>query len=224
MQEYSYIPVNGHAVARIHDRLFLLSPGLPFTIAERPLVIDGRRIEGQEEVLGLTAASLSDRVGVKLDGVLGANLCDQFVVNFDPKSHRVEFDQTSKDYPINLEIDNFAGAARWHLSINGKRAPALLDLGIRLSLVHPELLVGQGPIAQETELFSLIGARKVDVYSLPVMIDREVIHLRFARMPDEVAFRAEMANVQAFIGYELLEHYAISLAMEEGLLALEPLH
>ena len=34
----------------------------------------------------------------------------------------------------------------------------------------------------------------------------------------------ELANVQAFLGYELLEHYAISLAMEEGLLALEPLH
>ena len=68
------------------------------------------------------------------------------------------------------------------------------------------------------------GAREVDVYSLPVMIDRRTIHMKFGVMPSETADSLELANVQATLGYELLEHFAVSLAMEEGTVSLDPLH
>ena len=55
------------------------------------------------------------------------------------------------------------------------------------------------------------------------MIERQVIHLRFGAMPLEVADWLDLVNVQATLGYELLEHYAVSLALGEGILGLEPL-
>jgi hypothetical protein len=224
MEEFHYTPVNGHAVARIHGRQFLLAPGLPFSIANRPLLLEGQKIEVEAKVLGLTLEDLIPRVGVELDGVLGANVSDRFVVNIDPRDYRLEFDQYQKYFPISVPVDNLGGAANWHVSIGGRRARALLDLGSKLSLIHPDLVEGLEPDGRETEVLGFIGPCEMDVYSLPVLVDREAVHLRFAAVPPEIALRMELANVQAIIGYELLEHYALSLAMSEGELSLDPLH
>ena len=73
-------------------------------------------------------------------------------------------------------------------------------------------------------MFRSIGPRDVDVYTLPLMIGQRAIHMRFGVMPVGMAESLELANVQATLGSELLEHFALSLAMEEGVLSLDPLH
>ena len=224
MEEFHYTPVNGHAVAHIHGRQFLLAPGLPYSMANRPVLLEGEKIGVERQVLGLTVEDLIPRIGVEIDGVLGANVSDRFVVNIDPRDYRVEFDRYQKYFPINVPIDNLAGAANWHVSIGGRRVRALLDLGTKLSLIHPDLVEGLEPDDRDTEVLGFIGPRELDVYSLPVMVDSETVHLRFAAVPPEVALQMELANIQALIGYELLEHYALSLAISEGELSLDPLH
>ena len=224
MQAFSYVPVNGHGVADIDGRKFLVEPGLPFSMAERPIHIDGREIDVQDEVFGLRVADLSPRVGIQLDGVLGANASGDFVVNLLPDQRSIVFDQYLSDFPINIQVDNLGGVASLHLGIAGKRSRGLLDLGCGLSLVHPKLVEGLEPESRECEVFGYIGRRDIDIYSLPVMLERRPVHLRFGVLPEELLCWLEAANVEAIIGHELLQHYAVSLAIEEGSVSLDPLH
>mgnify|MGYP001813882415 CR=1 FL=1 len=223
MQAFDYFPINGHGVAHINGRKFLIDPGLPYTIAQRPMLIDGRRIEVESRVNGLTAEDFSDRVGIDLDGVLGANLGSEFVINILPQERSIVFDQHLSAFPINVETDNIGGVATVWMSVAGQRVRGALDLGSSLSLIRADRVETFEPVGRDTAVVSFMGAVEVDVYHLPVMLENEVMHLRFGAMPAEYAEWLEMANVQAVLGHELLQHYAVSLAIEEGLVSLDPL-
>jgi hypothetical protein len=223
MQQYDYKAVDGRIVARINGRNYLLETSLPFSLGAGPLLLDGRRIETTSEVLGLNVEDLSPQMGMELDGILGGNVSDQFVVNVKPQDHQLVFDDYLADYPIDIEVENMGGLAVMNQTINGMRVKGALDLGGTMSLVTQDMVGDLKPVDYQTEVFWFIGKREVAIHYLPVMIDRKIIHLRFGVMPSEIESWLEMANIRASIGSELLQHYAVSLALQEGSLMLEPL-
>ena len=224
MQKLNYVPVNSHVVAHVRGRKFLIEPSLPRSIATRPLLLDGKRIEVEQTVNGLSVEDFNSQLGVELDGVLGANLSSEFVINILPRERAIVLDQALTDFPINVDIDNLDGEALMHVSIGGKRMRARLDLGCSLSLIRSDLVESYKPSGRETVMFRFLGPRDVDVYMLPLIIGQRTIHMRFGVMPAETAESLQLPNVQATLGSELLEHFALSLAMEEGVLSLDPLH
>jgi hypothetical protein len=224
MQKFNYVKVNSHVVADVRGRRFLIEPSLPRSIATRPLLLDGKRIEVKQTVNGLSVEDFNLQVGVELDGVLGANLSSEFVVNILPRERAIVLDQALTDFPINVDIDNLGGEALMEVSIGGKRMRARLGLEHKLSLIRYDLVKSCKPVDRETVMFRCIGPLDVDVYTLPLIIGQRAIHMRFGVMPAEMAESLELANVQATLGSGLLEHFALSLAMEEGVLSLDPLH
>lgn len=224
MQEFRYVPVNGHAVAQVNGGSYLLDTGLPRSMARQSLSFAGRDIAVEREVLGLTVADLSAAVGAPLDGVLGANLFEQFEVGIDPHKHTVGLDIGPVDYPLQLAVENLAGIAQVTLGVAGRKTRGLLELGMGVSLVHPNLVRDLEPAGRCRELFGYIGEREMDVYWVPVTLGDQLLHLRFGAMPPEVSTWLELANVEATLGYEVLDHYALHLSMSQGTLGLKPLH
>ncbi|MEH6588966.1 MAG: hypothetical protein V7746_01855 [Halioglobus sp.] len=224
MLDYAYIPVNGHVVANIRGRRFLFDSGLPRSIADRPLLLEDKRIDVDSEVMGLRVSDYSAMLGFEVDGVLGSNVASDFILSILPEQKRLVFDHYEKDFPINIEIENMGGLAVMHNSIGGKRLKALLNIGSKLSFIRADMVEGYEPIGRELDVFGFIGERGVDVYSLPVNIEGRIINLRFGVLPPEMEVWLEMANIEAALGSELLDHFALSLALEQGVVALDPIH
>ena len=73
-EQFAYANINGYPLADIHGRSFLVDTSMPFTLAARPLVLGGQKIDVAPEVLGLNLERIRNAVHVPLDGVLGANV------------------------------------------------------------------------------------------------------------------------------------------------------
>ena len=134
MQQYSCSLINGYPIANIRGRNFLVDTGLPFTVADRPMLIEGKRFEVAPEVMGITARQMSSSIGFPVDGILGANVTDEFVLTIKPLQHKLGFDQYLDAFPVKMEIENLGGTAIMKQTIAGKRIKAFLNLGTRLVL------------------------------------------------------------------------------------------
>ena len=224
MLSYDYIPVNGHVVAKIRGRNFLVDMGIPNTIAHRPLLLDGQKLEVTNQSHGLKLDDFNRLVGIELDGVLGSHLSNDYVISLLPDEKNLVLDKYQQDFPINIEVENLCGMPYMHQSIGNKRIRGLVAVGTAISWIQPELAEGFERTGRHRELFGYIGEREVDVCTLPVMVDKHSVSLNFGVMPPEVANWLKLANVDAVLGAELLEHYAISVALEEGTLSMRTLH
>ena len=223
MRHYSCSLINGYPIANIRGRNFLIDTGLPFTVADRPMLIDGKRFEVAAEVMGITASQVSSSIGFRVDGILGANVTDEFVLKIQPDQQQLVFDQYLDAFPLELEVENLGGMAIMQQTIAGQRVKALLTLGTRLSYVAPAMVEGLEPIGHEHDVLGMMGELETDVYELHVSIGRDTHGFSFGVIPPSMQHMVDMANVQASIGSELLQHYALTLSMDEGVLMLDPL-
>ncbi|MEH6570952.1 MAG: hypothetical protein V7709_17860 [Halioglobus sp.] len=223
MQQYSYNLVNGHRVANIRGRKFLIDTSMPFTVADRPMLIGGDRFEVAPEVMGLNTAQISKVVGLELDGILGANVIDNYVMKILPAENTLVLDHYLDAFPLEIDIDNLGGMVIMNQTIAGIRQKAFLALGMRLSYVNAAMVEGLEPIGYERDVVGMIGEFETPVYQLPVAIDRKIHNFKFGVVPTQIQDFIEMANVTAAIGSELLQHYAVSLSINDGVLMLDPL-
>jgi hypothetical protein len=223
MQQYSYDLVNGYPIASIRGRKFLIDTSIPYTIADRPMVLEGQRFEVFPEVTGLTTANMGSVVGIELDGVLGANVTDQFVLKIRPEQQTLVLDQYLDAFPLEIPVDNLGGLAIMHQTIAGKRVKAFLSLGTRLSYISADSVEGLEPIGKVRDIMGMIGEFETEVYQLSVAVGRDVHDFNFGVIPAQMQNYFDMANVQAAIGSELLQHYALDLSMDDGVLMLDPL-
>lgn len=223
MQKYTYNMINGFPIAKIRGRNFLIDTALPFTVADRPLLIEGKRFEVAPEVMGVTTSQLSAAAGFQLDGILGANVTDQFVIKIQPERHRLVFDHCLDDFPHEIEVQNLGGTAIMNQTIAGIKVKALLTLGTRLSYVKKEMVQGRESIGYESDVLGIVGSIKTEVFMLPISIGERTHDFRFGIIPEQVWDFIEQANVTASIGSELLQHYALTLSMGEEVLMLDPL-
>lgn len=223
MQQYAYNMINGFPIAEIRGRNFLIDTALPFTVADRPLLIEGRRFEVASEVMGVTTSQLSATAGFQLDGILGANVTDQFVIKIQPEQHTLTLDHYLDAFPQEIAVQNLGGSAIINQTIADKKVKALLTLGTRLSYVKKNMVEGRVSIGRESDVLSVVGSIETEVFILPVTIGQRTHDFRFGVIPDQLWEFIEQANVTASIGSELLQHYALSLSMDDEVLMLDPL-
>jgi hypothetical protein len=156
-----------------------------------------------------------------VDGILGANVTDEFVLKIQPLQRRLVFDDNLDAFPVVIEVENLGGTAIMRQTIAGKSVKAFLTLGTRLSYVSPAMVEGLEPIGHERDVLGMVGEFETDVYELPVTIGQDIRSFSFGVIPPQMQHFVDMANVQASIGSELLQHYALTLSMDEGVLMLD---
>ena len=221
-EEFAYANVKGYPLAEIHGRTFLVDTSMPFTLAERPLVLGGEKIEVADEVVGLSLGKIRSAIDLPMDGVLGANVTDRFALRVKPQEQVISLDDYQDALPIEVAVENLGGMPVMHETVNGQRLKAALAIGGPLSWVKSDLVAEMSPVGRDRDVLGFVGAVETDIYELPVDIAYRQHKLRFGVLPEALEHLLDMANVQAIIGSELIEHYAMSLNMREGELALEP--
>lgn len=222
MESFELLQSPGPLVARIHDRHYLIDNGLPSTLAQRPLLIDGRRIEASSEELGLTTAMFSELLGIPLDGVLGADVSTEFVIKLRPAEHRVDFDRYSGALPIRIEVDTIGGLPLFHQTVNGQLLRAAMGLGFALSYAGERLLQDFDAVGEATDIFANGVIETVPTYRVPVTFDSGVVEMTFGAAPPVLAQAMELANIQAVIGSEMLRHFDMDMVLAQGELLLDP--
>lgn len=90
---YTYDLVEGHIIAQAQANALLIDTGAPFSVGRSsPLPFAGRVHDVSPNYMGVTPDSLSRSVGTTIDGLVGADILNQYDIRdrSKPLSAQVE--------------------------------------------------------------------------------------------------------------------------------------
>ena len=78
-------------------------------------------------------------------------------------------------------------------------------------------------IGQARDIFANGAIETVQVYRVPVTFDSGIVDMHFGAAPAVLAQAMELANIEAVIGSEVLQHFDMDMVLGEGEILLDPL-
>jgi len=143
----------GHLFATAGNGTFLLDTGAPVSFGRVSAVtLDGQRFTVAPTYLGLTKEVLSSHVGRDVDGLLGADILNQFDTLIDVGHSRVLFSEGPVEFGgEELALDDFMGIpilTATIISLSGWSLTKTTSCFARLSPVHGSagLVTSLGPL------------------------------------------------------------------------------
>jgi len=221
MAEYSYRIMFGHIIADVEGQLLLIDTGAPASIGADIVVISGNSYSVQKNYLGVTAAYLSEQIGAKIDGLIGADVIQDFVLTVDPVREKISFDSQTSQFPIIVSIEDFMGIPIVTVTVNESDVRAFFDTGAQLSYIDSQFTKGIAPSGQREDFYPGIGRFSTDIFQLNTKIGGEHLIFTYGNLPDLLQLTLMMADTQAIIGTELLKTHAFSLSISNRELRLK---
>ena len=145
---------------------FLLDTGTPISVAEHGIRVGGRRFEAHESYLDVCPAWLSDHIGYRVDGLIGADIMSQFTVCIRPPERMVEFSSHVPDGEIVLPLQEFMQMPIIPAMVGGRVLRSLLDTGSTLSLLREGDVQDLRRIDRRKAFHPLVGSFLTDVFQL----------------------------------------------------------
>lgn len=221
MENYIYQRIHGHIIVNVAGRPCVLDTGSPFSLGAYPIRISGREFPVFEDYLDVSCEYLSEEIGTRVEGLIGADIVRMFTMGIYPNEQMVQFLNEPAFGNIVLPIDNYMGVPIIKLEVNGRVLSAFFDTGAPLSYLLPEALEGLEPDHTREDFYPLVGNFLTPVYHLPYNIGGETGEMRFGCLPDELRSMLDSGDVQAIIGTELIKRFGLSLSIREHVLKLE---
>jgi hypothetical protein len=171
---------------------------------------------------GITANSISELSGLKVDGLIGMDILIHFYVQFT--RNRITFSDTPifhADTAVKLPIiETIMGIPIINLNIKQEDRRIFFDTGAKLSYLSEDLLVGT-PIGEMEDFHPSIGTFKTNIYKIDVVIDGKVETLTFGLLPSPIRMLLDIGQTKGVIGTELLNKYSIILSNLRKILVLQ---
>jgi hypothetical protein len=142
---------------------YIVDPGSPLSFGRGNLmIINGKNFPIKSTTPGgITANSISELSGLKVDGLIGMDILIHFDVQFT--RNRITFSDTPifhADTAVKLPIiETIAGIPIINLNIKQEDRRIFFDTGAKLSYLSEDLLVGT-PIGEMEDFYPSIGTLK----------------------------------------------------------------
>ena len=183
MFEYHYEMVNGHVVISVDDCFLLLDTGAPSSIGLGSVRIGDRTYKVQDNYMGITAAYLTQEIGCRIDGLIGADIIADFTMTIDTVKSKIVFGSGAIEFPISVPIDDFMGIPILDILVNGSQIRSFFDTGACLSYISVELSEGIAPVGQKEDFYPGIGRFTTDIFDLETVIGGESFRLSYGHLP-----------------------------------------
>ena len=235
-EHYRYRLYGGHVCVELPGAMLLVDTGSPVSCARRGHVSLLRRsLAVPQSVLGLTAERLSGMVGTPVDGLLGMDILQRFVVGIDPEAGRISVTEPARDRSeprgrdagrsgsVWLPLQELAGIPLADVSVAGRRYRAVIDTSARVSYAPRGALTGASVIGEAEDFFPGFGDFRTPLVSLPLELGQHRIDLAFGELPAPLATLTERFGIEVILGTQLLEVFRLVLDFPGGQAILEPI-
>lgn len=196
----------GHLFVDVGGEPWLLDTGAPMSFgASRKLTIAGEHFSLDASYLGLTAATLSQFVGVPCVGLLGADVLNRFdsIIDTAAGSLVVSTAELSHDGQ-SISLDDFMGIPIVTARIGDRDYRMVFDTGAQISYFQDESLT-QFPFAGKvTDFYPGLGQFEVDTHDVPISIGGIGFMVRCGALPGLLGMTLMMADAEGIIGNSIL--------------------
>lgn len=213
---------HGHLFVELDGHLWLFDTGAPtsFGVAER-LQIAAEQFSLGSSYFGLTAATLTEYVGVRCAGLLGADVLGCFDHILDAKEGRLTVSTAELSHDgQQVRLDEFMGIPIVMASIGGSDYRMFFDTGAQISYFQDDSLAGFAPAGSVTDFYPGVGQFQTDTHEIPISLGEMSFLLRCGCLPGLLGATLMMADTQGIIGNQVLIDRVAGFFPRRGILCL----
>lgn len=206
MQTNPLILENSHPFITLPEGTFLLDTGAPTSFGRvSPIMLDGQSSNLPPSYMGLTAQILSTYVGRETDGILGADILNQFDIIIDLPQSRVCFSTAPLEFDGEvLPMDFCMGVPIVASTVSGKPVRMFFDTGAQISYLQDDCLSSFPAEGSLTDFYPGIGQFSTDTFRTPIQLGRVDYQLRCGQLPPLLGMTLMLAGTGGIIGNEIL--------------------
>lgn len=199
---------NGHVFVELGGELWLLDTGAPTSFGmSRSLAIAGEQFSLGTSYLGLTAATLSQFVGVPCVGLLGADVLGRFDHLFDTAAGRLTVSTAELSHGgRSVRLDEFMGIPIVTARVGGSDYRMFFDTGAQISYFQDDSLTEFPPAGSVTDFYPGVGQFQTDTHEVPVSLGGVTFTLRCGTLPGFLGKTLMMASTKGIIGNAILSN------------------
>ncbi len=213
---------DGHLFVELEKRLWLFDTGSPASFGDtNNLAIDSEEFSLKSSYMGLSAATLSDFIGVQCSGLLGADILGNFdhVLDCVRESLSLSVDELHINGQL-LHISAFMGIPVVTAQIVGENYNMFFDTGAQFSYFQHDSLSVFPAAGRVTDFYPGIGPFQTDTYQVDIVLGETPFTLRCGTLPDPLEATLMMAGTQGIIGNQILDNRVIGYFPRRGELCL----
>ena len=213
---------DGHLFLVLEDDLWLLDTGAPTSFGTtRHLYIAGEHFNLSTSYLGLTAATLSQFVGVQCVGLLGADVLSRFDHIFDTAGGRltVSTSELSRNGHM-VRLDEFMDIPIVTARVGRSDYRMFFDTGAQISYFQHDSL-SEFPFAGRViDFYPGVGQFHTDTHEVPFSLGGITFTLRCGTLPGVLGMTLMMAGTAGIVGNAIMSNRTVGYFPRRGTMVL----
>ena len=210
-----------HLYLSLGDQLWLFDTGAPQSFGEgEKLAILGKEFPVASSFMGLDANKVSQHAGVEMQGLLGADIINNFDYQIDVRNESIEISEDEIEMgESSLQIKEFMGIPILTAEIGGAEYSMFFDSGAQYSYFQGDGLSSFPPLGKVADFYPGVGPFETDTFSVPMKIGSVEINTQCGMLPDLLAMTLSMADTSGIIGNELLINRVVTYSPKRNLIS-----
>jgi len=199
---------DGHVFVELAGELWLLDTGAPSSFGTPDqLSIAGEQFGLGTSYLGLTAETLSQFVGVRCVGLLGADVLGRFDHVFDARGSTLTISTAELSHSGQIvQLGQFMGIPILTAQSGGNDYRMFFDTGAQISYFQDGSLADWPSAGSVTDFYPGVGQFQTDTHDVQVSLAGVAFTLRCGTLPGLLGATLMMAGTKGIIGNALLSN------------------
>lgn len=213
---------HGHLFVKLEGNLWLYDTGAPTSFgATDSLSFAGEQFGLPSSYFGLTAATLSQYVGVECSGLLGADVLSRFDHILDTAGGKLNVSTAELSHDgQSVRLDEFMGIPIVTASVGGSDYRMFFDTGAQISYFQDDSLTRFPSAGSVTDFYPGVGQFQTDTHQVPVSLGGVAFVLRCGGLPGLLGATLMMAGTQGIVGNQVLNDRIAGFFPRRNLLCL----
>lgn len=208
MQQLPLHLIDGHLFLVAEDEHWLIDTGAPSGFGEsRSITIAGKDFDLGDNYLGMDAATLSDHVGIRCVGLLGADVLGEFDHIFDVPNETLTVSSESLVHDGEaVPVEHFMGIPVLNVRVGDEEHRMFFDTGAQLSYFQHDSLSDFPAVGTVSDFYPGVGQFETATHTVPMAISGILFELQCGKLPELLAMTLMMANTTGIVGNVILEN------------------
>ena len=204
--------INGHVFVELDGELWVIDTGAPSSFGtSSSLSIVGEQFSLGKDYLGLTAATLSQFVGIPCVGLLGADILGCFDHVFDIAGGKLSVSTAELSHSgQRVQLDNFMGIPIVTARVGSTNYRMFFDTGAQISYFQDDSIADFPAAGSLTDFYPGIGQFQTDTHEVPVSLEGVQFTLLCGTLPGQLGMGLMMADTQGIVGNAILRDRVVA--------------
>ena len=214
---------NDHLFGILDAQRWLIDTGAPSSFGDRSsLTVGGRAFDIPADYMDLTAAQLTEHLGIPCAGLLGMDVLGSFAHTFDLRRMVWEVDDSNARAceGRTIGLDAFMGIPILKVTIGSRPYKLFFDTGAQISYLEEEILNAFPQTGTMEDFYPGFGTFKTVVHNVEFSLGGQTYRQTFGKLPALLEITLTMAGVQGVLGLGICRQKRVAFDPRQGLLCL----